>query len=281
MSSNPPDESVIREYLLGTLPEQDWDAIEEKLLSDKEFADFVDSIEDEIIEEYLTIHNHFLRPPERQRKLLFASVLRSKLQRKQQLPVPIDLSRRLPAAQTSRPYWAALAGVVAVLLLSTAPLAVYTASLHRDLEVAKSRTNNAESMLAQASRQVASLHNELELRDNPGVIVFWPLQRDIQKLHPFQATSNTKSLEIDIHLNPEKPSSYHVDLLKNNGESGYRILWSQDNLHPAGDVLVFRIPYFGQGSYSLRVTGNGQSAGAPADIYHFNAVEAPSPASKQ
>ena len=71
----------IREYLLGRL---DSDAelvesIDEQILTDPEFSISVDVIEDEIIEEYLegslnsedtrAVERHFLRPPERQRKL--------------------------------------------------------------------------------------------------------------------------------------------------------------------------------------------------------------------
>src|SRR5215475_4825991 len=105
MNSNLPDENIIRDYLLGRLPEKDWNEIEEKLLSDKDFADFADSIEDEIIEEYLTIKNHFLRPPERRRKLLFASVLDSRLKKRANEPTPIDRPRKQrPPAQ--RFYWA-------------------------------------------------------------------------------------------------------------------------------------------------------------------------------
>ena len=63
-------------------------------------------------------------------------------------------------------------------------------------------------------------------------------------------------------------------------ESGYKIVWSKDDLQPADNVLVFRIPYFGQGRYSLRVTGNSQPADAQTDTYHFDAVEASGPTSK-
>src|SRR3974390_974309 len=71
----------IREYLLGRL---NWDpkrveSIDEQILTDPELSISADVIEDEIIEEYLegslnpedtrAVITHFLRPPERQRKL--------------------------------------------------------------------------------------------------------------------------------------------------------------------------------------------------------------------
>ncbi|HEV2964512.1 MAG TPA: hypothetical protein VG649_21975 [Candidatus Angelobacter sp.] len=276
MSSNLPEESVIREYLLGTLPEQDWDAIEEKLLSDKEFADFVDSIEDEIIEEYLTIHNHFLRPRERQRKLLFASVLRSKLQKKQQVPVPVDFSRRLPTARTARPYWAAVIGAAAVLLLSTALLAVYTAGLHRNLEVAKTRTNNAESMLAQIKTQMSSLQNEPRPGENSVDIAAELRDTGDSYRHPF--TSDTTSLRVRLPVDEPISPPYSVEL-RFRDPAG-KALWWQDNLQPEARTLVFVIPYSGPGQYYLNVFRRGNPASASGKKYQFATEQAHDPALK-
>lgn len=81
------DRHLIREYLLGRLDEQT--ELEEQLsdgiLSDEAMIDIVDSVEDEIIEEYLAgslgpehqkaVEEYFLRPPQRQEKLRSAQLL--------------------------------------------------------------------------------------------------------------------------------------------------------------------------------------------------------------
>ena len=46
------DESLLREYLLGRLAEPECDRVDQKLLSDEGFADLLDLVEDEVIDEY-------------------------------------------------------------------------------------------------------------------------------------------------------------------------------------------------------------------------------------
>src|ERR1700761_7357045 len=85
------DDNLIREYLLGRVDDDQEmvDRFDEQLISNPEFSMSVDIVEDEIIEEYLegslsaedrhAVERHFLRPPERQRKLRNARLLRHHL----------------------------------------------------------------------------------------------------------------------------------------------------------------------------------------------------------
>jgi hypothetical protein len=268
MNSSFPDEIVIREYLLGTLPEQDWDEIEQKLLSDEEFAEFVDSIEDEIIEEYLTVQNHFLCPPERQRKLLFARVLRSNVRKAEKAPAYV--SRPLPPARISRVYWGATIGAAAVLLLLTAPLTIYTATLHSSLAAANAKSNNAESTLAQVSEQAAHLQKELALRGtHDSISLLTPVDRTAGQTPSFTFPTKTGSIEINIPLDGRISPPYHVDL-----QVAGNALWSQDNIQPTDSgILIFRTPYYGPGIYSLTLTSSHNTAGVSAEKYLFKTGE--------
>jgi len=82
------DRNLIRQYLLGRLDEQR--ELEEQLSdgilnNDEAMIDIVDSVEDEIIEEYIggsrnaehkeAVDKYFLRPPQRQEKLRSAQLL--------------------------------------------------------------------------------------------------------------------------------------------------------------------------------------------------------------
>src|SRR5437899_4121420 len=109
METGLPEETNIREYLLGRL-QQDTpelsERLEERLLADDDFSRTVDLVEDEIIEEYLegtldaadkqTVEQHFLRPPERQKKLRFARLLHHHLEtmergvRQESAPPPVS-----------------------------------------------------------------------------------------------------------------------------------------------------------------------------------------------
>ncbi|PYV53574.1 MAG: hypothetical protein DMG98_20685, partial [Acidobacteria bacterium] len=82
------DLNLVRQYLLGRLDEQAdlEDNVSDGILFNDEMTDIVDSIEDEIIEEYLegslssvdreAVDKYFLQPPERQEKLRFAKLLK-------------------------------------------------------------------------------------------------------------------------------------------------------------------------------------------------------------
>lgn len=269
MNSNLPDENTIRDYLLGRLPEKDWNDIEEKLLSDKEFADFADSIEDEIIEEYLTIQNHFLRPPERQRKLLFATVLNSRLKKSANKPVPIDrpLRRRPP-----RLYWALVAATV-VLSLATLYLTFNTLSMHNEVIAAKVVSEQAESLLAEKNVELFNLKSELGPYKNS--INLGATLRDFQQanepLHQFQVTQGIKSLRIRISVNDPVSPPYSAEL--RIGDIVGEPRWSQDNLQPDDRVLVFLIPYYGAGQYYLNISRRGKPSSPSPRIYSFDVVE--------
>ncbi len=86
-----PDDMTIRNYLLGRLdPASDTvERVDELMLTSSEFLENLGVIEDEIIEEYLegtlspadkqSVESHFLRPPERQRKLQHTRLLSNRV----------------------------------------------------------------------------------------------------------------------------------------------------------------------------------------------------------
>src|SRR5262249_31605802 len=82
------DRNLVREYLLGRLDEQTEieGRISDNIFLNDEMTDVVDSVEDEIIEEYLegslapadklAVDQYFLQAPERKEKLRFARLLK-------------------------------------------------------------------------------------------------------------------------------------------------------------------------------------------------------------
>ncbi len=270
MSSNLPDENMIREYLLGKLPEKDWNEIEEKLLSDKEFADFADSIEDEIIEEYLTIQNHFLRPPERQRKLLFATVLDSRLKKSAKGPIFIDRPRKQPTL-APRLYWA-MATAAALLLISTSSLTIYTAKLHHQVTTADSKIKSSESMLAQANSAIANLQSQLGTGDN--VVEPTTTLRDFgpsNQVPQLSVKPGTKSLKVRLKVNDPISPPYSVELWHRNITGNPQ--WSQQNLQPDSDALNFITPYYGPGLYYLYIYRRGNPPSPRLGPYEFAVIE--------
>ena len=105
MKSNLPDRSLIREYLLGRLDNEK--ELEEQLshdiFSNDELSEMVESIEEEIIEDFLdgtldsadkdAVNTYFLRPPERKEKVRFARLLRNHFEEQHQLVGTISDTR--------------------------------------------------------------------------------------------------------------------------------------------------------------------------------------------
>src|SRR5947209_20332437 len=134
MSAQSADPIQIREYLLGNVPEDDCKEIEVKLLTDAEFAKAVELVEDDIIEDYLEgnlspsekqkVESHFLRPPERKRKLWFVRLLRSHA-----APGPPVRRRWFPYALNN---WKMPGGLAALSFLSIL-LGIHHLTLRREL----------------------------------------------------------------------------------------------------------------------------------------------------
>ena len=82
MNSTFEDSQAVRQYLLGMLPQEQYPQIEEQFLTSNDRFEELLIAEDELIDEYLRgelseperkhFADHFLRSPERQRKLRFA-----------------------------------------------------------------------------------------------------------------------------------------------------------------------------------------------------------------
>src|SRR5438309_8905837 len=107
----------IRDYLLGVLPEERREAIEQRFLNDDDFHLEVEIVEEELFDGYLQnklteperrlFETHFLASPLRRQRLQFARAFQDKISSKTAIPVtPV---RVLPARFFTRLYPYALA----------------------------------------------------------------------------------------------------------------------------------------------------------------------------
>lgn len=269
MSTEFPNETDLRQYLLGTLPEAEWDAIERKLLNDVAFGNTVDVAEDEIIEDYLegrlaaaerrAVENHFLCPPERQRKLWFARLLRSHLQAQKKTAVEPPL---IPWFRKPALVWSTSLAT-AVLSLGVLGLGVYTANLHRILEAEHAESQMTQATLEQERKHIARLEGQLALVQEQKSGEQGPSanQSAVMYLMEVNRSDSTlpelnNNLEIHIALTHGILSSYRAALQKSS--SGNPI-WTKTDLKPTKGQLVLRIPrsLLSPGEYSINIRGEG------------------------
>src|ERR1043165_1619135 len=175
MRNDFPTEETIRKYLLGRFDEQaDVERrLSEQIFLDAELSEMVDSIEDEIIEEYLDnsinaadariIEEYFLRPPERKEKLQFARLLRQhfnpqgktvakkKLNLGQATPEPLDDKKASPLVLHRRSHFRTYCELAACVLLIASSL-MYMSKVRREsraqLEAARKSQTQLEDELA-------------------------------------------------------------------------------------------------------------------------------------
>jgi len=270
----------IREYLLGRLDSdlELVESIDEQALTDPEFSMTVETIEDEIIEEYLegslnsedtrAVERHFLRPPERQRKLKTARLFTRYFEtesRRVKLEPP---ARERTLFRTLRVGWgglsfrtcaeiaASVVFVASILVLSNQRRELNIAMKQIDQQLSQERQRSAASN-QQLQNLLRSLHPAIAMLNlvSPG------LQRGAQELPEVKVNSETKALHVEVALSSRTRGTYNIQL-----RHAGKMVWSRDAVVatavPGGAILKLDIPAGAlfQGTGELSVKPSGESA---------------------
>src|SRR5215467_5824684 len=296
MTSNLPDRSLIREYLLGRL---DNEKETEKQLShdicfNDEFSEMVEFIEEEIIEDLLdgtldaadkdAVNTYFLRPPERKEKLRFARLLRNHFEDQHQLVGTVSDTR--PSAYTNVvressdyrapiPWWSHFKtyGQLAALIVLCIGSLLYISALQR-------KEADLESQLAQEREHSASLVKEAPIFESsliPLTLVTDRSRGDDKQIPHIEIKPSTRRIMVDIALQGHSPGPFDVHL---ETKAGNGPIWSARLLplvSSSGDTrLVFDLPAQGMESdvYSFLVSsplpgsGSGKHYDFRVDLAH-------------
>ena len=272
------DRNMIREYLLGRLDAQTQpeDKLSDDILLNDELVDVVDSVEDEIIEDYLegslssadreAVGKYFLRPPQRKEKLRSAQLLKHYFETKPYRYTAPEHETVVtpPIAWVShfRTY-----GAFAALALVVISSLIYVSGVHRSHA-------RLENELTQEREHSANLARQAELLQPPMVplTLVADRSRGTEALIPqLLIKSSTQRIIVEIALQGAVSGSYDVRL-ETNGEK--RLLWSA-RLLPLiasnGDArLVFDVPapVFQSEIYSF-VVSSASPAGGSTRHYDF------------
>jgi len=276
MKSNLPDPSLIREYLLGRLDnEKELEGqLSHDIFSNDELAEMVESIEEEIIEDFLdgtldaadndAVNTYFLRPAERKEKLRFAKLLRNHFEEQPELDGTISDTPPLAYTNAVRgssddgapiPWWShfkTYGQLAALVVLGIASL-VYISALQK-------KKSGLESQLAQEREHSASLAQEAPILQSSLIPLTLVTDRsrgqDTQIPH-IEIKPSTRRIMVDIALQGHNPGPFDVHL---ETKAGNGPLWSARLLplvSSSGDIrLVFDLPAQGMESdvYSFLVS---------------------------
>jgi hypothetical protein len=267
MTSSFPDYTTVRQYLLGRLDEQPQleNDLSDGVLIRDDLAEMVESIEDEIIEEYLdgtldtvdkdAVEKYFLLPPDRKEKLRFARLLRQRFETtsRDSAGPQLDLSQSPGAVSAPnsreagsvltwssgfRTYWQ----VAALILLFVLSL-TYMGGLRKKqklLEAELSREREFSVRLAHGAPLLQS--------SAMGLTLVWDRSSDRSRgagmpTSHIEIPPSTKRIVVDIAL-PRGASGPHDVRLETNG--GKTSTWAATLLplmSAKGDVrLIFDVP---------------------------------------
>jgi len=272
------DRNVVREYLLGRLDEQREleEQLSEGILNDEAMIDIVDSVEDEIIEDYLggslneehkkAVEKYFLQPPQRQAKLRFAQLFEHYFETRASRYCAAnreDLVRpHIPWFSQFRTY-----GVFAALALVTISALVYVNSVRLSRE-------RLASELAKEREHSANLATKAELVQ-PSIVPLTLVadrsrgpEAQIPQIH---LKSSTQRVVVEIALQPAGSGPYDVHL---ESKAGDNPMWSAKLLpiiSSTGDArLVFDLlaRTFHSDTYSF-VVSSISASGASTKYYDF------------
>ena len=284
MNYNAPDRETLRQYLLGRLDgdvERE-DQISKAVLVDDDLSEIVESIEDEIIEEYLdgTLNSsdrkaadeYFLIPPERQQKLRFLRLLEGHFAtRREASKLPDNLStvqagdaRKPRASGKWSPVW--IYGQAAALLLVALLGVQYVSRVHKSQAA-------LEADLARERAHSTSLVTKLEQLEEPAAQLTLANERGRPLGEAFprrEISRSTERMHVTIALiNHPKAASYVVKLeAPQSNEAVWTAKLPPSEDEPGNVQLRFDIPAHGlaAGHYSFVVSPEGP----PGTRYYYD-----------
>lgn len=157
-----PDDLLIR-YLLGSLPEEEAERLDEESIVDDELAERLRLAEDDLVDAYATgtltaerrdrFESYYLASRRRRKRVGFAKSFLAGIDRRESRLAPLPRSAAGRPAAPSRVPW--IHAAAAVLLLGVSVLVAEQVSLRRDL-------NGARHQLTAATERATAMSAELE-----------------------------------------------------------------------------------------------------------------------
>ncbi len=276
------DRNLVRQYVLGRLDDNDEleNELSEEILISDELCEFVESIEEEIIDDYLdgaldapdktAVENYFLRPPERQMKLKFAKLLRHHFETKRNYMVDPEIGALVATEPDARFHktnfvpsyhkWSnvLIYGQIAALILLSVLSLTYISSIRKKQAI-------VEHALVLERERFANRAPEVQRTDSSMVALTLATDRSRgskNNIPYLEISPSIQRIIVEIALQDSAMRSYSVRL--ETAEGGEPI-WSA-TLFPirsdSGDArLLFDVPAqrIESGAYSVVVATIGSA----------------------
>jgi hypothetical protein len=249
------DDQLIN-YLLGRLPEEDAERLDEESIVDDELAARLRLVEDDLVDAYASgtltgetlqrFESFYLASPRRQRKAAFAKTLLAKIDRPAQRlsAVPQSSIVKTPpktAARGRRPSFLWAPAAAAVLLLGMSILLLQHVNLRRELSAARlevtAATERADAMSVALEEQRKAVTDATQaLADARAAkplatfaLVLRPQTRGVGPVPVISIAAGSQTVPLDLEFEATGPASYDVAL---KDPATNRIIWRSAPVSP-------------------------------------------------
>jgi anti-sigma factor RsiW len=245
------DDELVR-YLLGELPDEDAERLDEQSIADDEFAARLRLVEDELVDAYASgrltgerrrhFESFYLASPRRREKAAFAKRLLEAVEQ--------DVRRRqgdvAPAKRGPLAWWQLAAAAAVVLGLATTWLSLQDARLRTALNDARQQAATAERRAADLSTALLNAQHATSVAQawltdvraaQPVALVLLPQTRGVGPVPIVAVTDDSPSLRIELAIEALTPVP-HEAALKDPATN--QIIWRSSPLStaPAPPALV-------------------------------------------
>ena len=235
MKPSDPGQDSIRRYLLGQLPDQTQQTLEEGFMTGDTSLEELEAAEDELVDEYLAgrlsnqerdqFEKHFLSAPEREQKLRFAKVFH-RYAAAHQPPPTVSSDARTPTNFLSFQTWPARIAALAVILVAIGGIWFYLSRQRQPsfatITLSPSLSNRSDGVEVTKVKLPANadfLKLILNLPTRPrGTSYRAVLENQAgETMTTILTQENSSSLGIAIPASQLKPGQYAVKLFAKSG----------------------------------------------------------------
>jgi len=250
MPPTPPisDDHLVR-YLLGALPADEAERLDERTFIDDELAERLRVVEDDLVDSYAAgtlsgerlqrFEAFYLASPRRRSKAAFAKGLQGAIEKSMRQPRAVPDTAPQVSSPRARPLWPLAAA--AALVIATSVLLLQNITLRRELRDSARQVAVADQRVSEASQQLtveqkAAAAAKQALADARAAqplaavaLVLLPQTRGVTSVPILMVPSGTSSVPLTLALETAGGPSFEVAL---RDPASNRTIWRSPSLAP-------------------------------------------------
>jgi hypothetical protein len=239
MTGRPIDEKLMTDFLLGNLPEEEIERLDELSLTDDDFVNRLQSVDNDLVDAYVKgelsgtmlaqFKANYLKSPKRQEKIAFAEALQK------------QINKPGFAARRSEFQWGFAAAAVIILLLG-GYLIFENLRLQNQVQQMQAEQESFRQREQQLRKQIADLKNQPNAKkDEVKLLAFvlMPQTRGINKIPSIQFTADVDFLALTLKVEANDFPNYTA-VLKDPATD--ETVWRSDKLKLENNSVQIKIP---------------------------------------